>query len=399
MILTVTALRPPWARAQAIGERSPFDVEVDQNALDFADEQPGVDVDGFRMLPRAATSIAYDSNVFSSPAPRNERVVSITEAQLHLENEPGAYDLAADAFARTRRFIQQHDQDTTEYGASGSFDLDFNQESELSGHLLAQRRFESRDDIETPDIEQVSFYKEWDGDATYSHTFNRLLLGSTVSARRLDYEDPSQQYRDQSIYRGEVHSAYGFGGGLSLTGSAYYLADDYRYSTPSAVSADTAGALAGVRLSIPDIVDLQFAVGYFRRNFDRQIGDISGLTIRGTATYQLTRLTTVRADLIREDAPTRVVGAFGKIRTDGSLDLRHSYSRTLNLYVRGRVIEDQFDVVNRTDRTFQAQAGATWLFSRRLVFAAEYDYATRNSSLISESFGRHVFSVSIIGRY
>lgn len=399
VLLGALASPLPCAWAQATGERPALDFDTGRGGLDFTDEQPGIRAGSFRLLPSAAIATAYDSNVFASPAPREEEALSIAEAKLHLENEAGALAIAGDAFVRGRRFMQAHDQDTMEYGASGALEAQFNTQNEISGGLLVQRRFESRNEIETPDFRAVSYYKEWRGDLSYLRTFNRFALRSTLNGRRLDYEEPSQAFRDRSIYRGELRGTYDFRNGAAMIGAGYYSKDDYRIPSPLVASAETAGALLGARLSVPDIADLELTGGYFRRTFTQQPGGLSGISIRGALTLRPTRLTTVRADVVREDAATRVVGAFGKIRTNSSLEVRHAYSRSLDLYVRGRFIVDEFEAARPTYRTCLAEFGATWLLSRRYVIAAAYEYAGRDSAAIGDNFVRHVTSVSLLGRF
>lgn len=400
MVLLETLAAPlARAQAQAMGQQSALGFDAEQRGLDFRSEQPGVRAGSFRLLPSAAVSMAYDSNIFAAPAPREEAALSIAEAKLHLQNEPGVLALEGEAFVRGRRFMEAHDQDTTEYGASVAAESQPNAQSEFSGRMLAQRRFESRNEIETPNFRAVSYYQEWRGDLGYWRAFNRFALRATLSGRRLDYEEPSQAFRDRSSYRAELRGTYDLRNAVSMIGTGYYSEEDYRILSPLAASAQTAGTLAGARLSLPDVADLELMGGYFHRTFAQQRGEISGLSVRGSLTLRPTRLTTVRADVVREDAATRVVGAFGKIRTDGSLEIRHAYSRTLDLHASSRFIVDEFAAARRTDRTLLAQVGATWLLSSRYVIAAAYEYAGRDSAATGESFVRHLTSVSLLGRF
>jgi len=399
LAMLAAAAPVPRAWPHAIGEQSPLDFDADRGTIDFQDEQAGVRAGSLRLLPSAAGSVAYDSNVFASPTARDAQVLSLLEGQLHLENDPGASQFAGDGFARTRRFREAHDQDTTEYGVSTSLDTLLGSGNEFSGAVLAQRRFESRAEVETPDIRSVSFYDESRASLSYSHTFNHLALRSTVSGQRFDFAESSERIRDRASYRGELGAAYQLHNGFSWIGSGYYSEDDYRFASPFTASAETVGAMAGVRLNVPDIADFELSGGYFQRHFAGDLGEISGLSLSGSLTWHPTRLLIVRADLQRQDAPTRVTGAFGKVRTSGTLGVLHSYSRSVELYARGRIIEDRFDIIRESVRTFSTETGATWMLSRRYVLAAEYDYATRTSAAIDSSFARHLLSLSLIGRF
>jgi hypothetical protein len=396
----LVAAHAPHARASGIGERSPLEFDEVRSVAEFDEEAPGVRAGNFNVRPAAALSMAHDSNLFAKSGPHDDDSLSIAEAQVRAENEAGVVDVAARAFARARRYLHASDQDTTEFGGSAALSAEPTANDTWSAHLVAQRRFESRTDIETPDIAAVSFYREWRGDLRYSHEFSRFTLSSAMSARRIEYEQASQEFRDLATYGGEIGGSYELRNGVSLIASSYYSRDDYRSESPLVASAETVGALAGVRVNIPEIAEVELAGGHFRRTFAQQPGAISGLSARGSVTLHPTRLTRVRADLVREDQPTAVAGALGKVRTVSSVAVDHSYSRNFALYARGSLISDAFDGAQPSARTWLTEAGGAWLYSRRYLVAVEYDYASRNAPTAPDSgFVRNMVSVTFVGRY
>jgi hypothetical protein len=405
LALLVTPLLPlarVWA--QAIGDRPVLKVNgspdyATQDRYDFPEDQTGIRAGPFELLPSAAATVAYDSNVFASPAPHRESALSITQALVHVTSEPGGIlNLDGAAYVRARRFTASSDQNTAEYGGSAAVDVDLSAQDELTGSILAQHRFEARTDIETPNIQRVSLYDEWLGNVSYAHAYNRLRMTYTLVGDQLDYADASQRYRDRSYYQGGFTAAYELPSGISIIATGYHSEDDYRFVTPNIAGGETTGAQLGVSLTIPEVIELEMTAGYLRRNFAKNLGEISGLSMRGSMVLYLTRLTTLRADLTRDDQPTRIPGAYGKIRTDALLEVGHAYSRSLNLYARARVVVDDFQTARRTDTTYLGEIGAFCEISRRFVLAAEYDFSERNSPVRSAGFLQHLMSVSLIGR-
>lgn len=384
--------------AQPIGEQTPPGFDSSSQAYVAPDDALGIPLGAFRLAPSAEMSAAYDSNPLAVPDGRAEDSLLVAQTQLHLASDSSAFDLGGDVFFRARRFADARDQNTHEYGVSASMDAQINGHNEIGGRLFSQRRFESRTEIETPDFEPVSFYNESQADFVYQHIFNRLSLRALVSVRQLQYERSDQRYRDLFNGRGELRGAYDLRNGVSLLGMGYYSQNEYRFSSPSVASSQTVGALVGVGMEIPQIARFELAAGYFRRSLASQLGETSGVSMRGSAVLQFTPLTTLRADLMRQDAPTRIPGAFGKVRTVGSVDVNHAYSRNLDFYLRGRATIDEFDRIHRTDRTFIAELGAARRLSPRLAVAAEYHYASRSSISAAEAFTRHVIGVSIFAR-
>jgi hypothetical protein len=178
---------------------------------------------------------------------------------------------------------------------------------------------------------------------------------------------------------------------------AYHSDDRYRRPDPAALSASASGALLGVSVQATEVIELELAAGYYRRRFADSVGSDSGLTVRGSLNWWPTRLLTVRAELLRDAASTRIPGAVGKIRTDGTIEVADQYTRRANLFARGRMIVDQFDTIGRTDRTYVGGVGANRLLGSHLVLSAEYDYASRHSA--TAAFVRHVISLSLRREY
>ena len=135
-----------------------------------------------------------------------------------------------------------------------------------------------------------------------------------------------------------------------------------------------------------------------RRNFDQHLGEIAGLSVVGSMILYPTELTTLRANVSRQDQPTRIPGAYGKVRTDSMLEIGHAYSQTLNLYARARVVLDDFATLRRTDTTYLGEIGAFYEVSRGFVVGIEYDISERSSAVESSSFLQHLVGISFAAR-
>ena len=299
------------------------------------------------------------------------------------DHQPGTWDPEGAAFARQRRFTDASDQNTTEYGGCELGD-------EIDGSVLAQRRFEARTDIETPDISPVSLYDQWLGTFSHIHTYNRLQLNYTVLAQQFDYLDASQRYRDRAFYEGEMTATYQLPNTVSILSTVFHSEDDYRFDNPAVAGGETTGVRTGAHVSIAEIAEFELTGGYFRREFAEHLGEISGLTVTGSVILYPTRLTTLRADVSRQDQPTRIPGAYGKVRTDSLLEVGHSYSPRLNLYARARVVADDFTTLHRTDMTYLGEIGAFYEISRGMVLGFEYDVSERSSAVPTANFLQHL---------
>jgi hypothetical protein len=395
----VLTLRLPHAWAQTQDERSPLDYDPSAPLLTFQDEIPGFRAGSFRWYPSATLSAGYDSNVLASQRDRSEDAMSVAQGLIRIDNESDVWGISGLGFVRARRFLDTARADTNEYGAAAKLDANLSSRDELLAEFAGQRRFEARTEIETPDFPLVSYYNEYRGNIAEQHTFNQLTTRLTVGARRLEYADSTQEFRNRWSYSGELRAAYLFHSGWSWLGTGYFGRDDYTRPSPLIDSASTTGGLAGIHFESPELLELEISGGPFKRKYAGGRGDLTGISVRAILAWQPTRLMIVRAQVIREDQATRVAGVLGKVRTTAGLQVDHSYSPNVSLYLRARTIFDDYDVIKRTDITYTAEAGMDVLLTRNYVFTLSYDYASRSSHIFNDSFQRHVASLSLTRRF
>ena len=386
------------AGAQSLAPRSPLAPANGDDVLAADESNPGIRAGGFDIRGAAGISFGYDSNVYATEGGPQAEPLSVGEALVRADNQSERRLVFASAFLRARRFSETHDQDTTEFGIATGIDSWLGSQNHLSGGVSAERNYESRTDIETPTSIPVSLYDAFNGQLAYAHIFNRFSLESEISAARDAYDDATQQFRDRSLYRGELRGAYQFRSGLAWVVTGYYNRDEYDDPSPITASANTTGALLGVRMTVREVIDLELGGGYFTRSFDNGAADLSGVALRGSLAWHPTQLTSVRADVQRSDEPTQVAGAFGKVRTDTLFEVNHQYSRNLHLYAGVRAVFDAFHIIERNDRLYLGEFGAHYFFGRHSVVRFTYDFGSRSNATPDADFVKHVAMLSFIGR-
>jgi hypothetical protein len=386
------------AHGQAPGTDSPLERTRADELLEAPDGSAGFSAGGFELRAAAGMSFAYDSNVFAEDTPRTESPLAVGEILLRADNDALRRRLGLDAFVRTRQYEDHGELDATEFGAAGTFDWQPESRNSLRLSADAQRRVEPRTDIETPTDIPVSLYDDLSLQAAGEHTFNRLALRLTLDARRESYLEDSQAFRDLDQLDVQLRAAWQLRGNLAWTLTGYYDRDDFDTPSPSTESARTRGALLGVDYTKPDILELEFAAGYFARHFEAGSQPVDGLALRGTLAWYPTRLTHLRVELQRTDEPTQIPGAFSKVRSYLSVELGHEYARNLGLFAGARVVVDDFESLSRTDRLYQGELGVSYAAGRHALLRAGWRYAARAESTPERDFVRHLFNVSFVGR-
>ena len=397
-MLGVALLFATAAQAQSLAPRALFMDDRGAELFDTEGAEGGLRAGSFDVRAAAGVSFGVDSNVYAVPDAGDADNVATGEALVRAVNESPTRDILGMAFVRARRFEEARDQDATEFGALARYDGWIDPQNRLIAGFTAEHGIESRNDVETPTTVALSPYDDLRLGLTHTHVFNRFALDTRLDARRLQYDAGSQEYRDRSQYRAELRGAYQLRSNLSWVVTGYFNRDDFDDPTEFTLPADTVGGLVGLHFDVSELVELELGAGYFERSYDGLADPLDGISFRGSMLWHPTRLTTVRAQVLRTDAPTHIEGAYAKVRNDAVLQLTHEYSRNLVLHAGMRFIADDFEVIDRLDTSWLAELGATFAFGRHSVLRFSYDYGTRDHDDAQRSFDRHIASLSYIMR-
>src|SRR5882757_5169785 len=151
----------PYALSQTPDERSPLDEHLNVALLAGEEEPAGIRAGPLRVYPSATISAGYDSNVLATQGSRIADEISVGQGVVHVNNESDKLAMGGTAFVRARRFLDTPEADTNEYGLATDFDAALGSQDELTGLLLAQRKFEARTEVETPNNIDVSYFNEF----------------------------------------------------------------------------------------------------------------------------------------------------------------------------------------------------------------------------------------------
>jgi uncharacterized protein (PEP-CTERM system associated) len=116
---------------------------------------------------------------------------------------------------------------------------------------------------------------------------------------------------------------------------------------------------------------------------------------RGSLTWEITRLTELKAEIIRRVAPTNIAGASSKIQTLSQVRVRHELLPDLFLTVEGAYFRENFEELSRDDDNYRFRAGAEYLINRFLSVGIGYHFRNRDSDDSARDFKRNVVRLAI----
>ena len=366
-LLALLGLIANPAMSQSLVPRALFVDDRGAELFDTEGAEGGIRAGSFDIRAAAGLSFGLDSNAYAQPNAERAQSTATGEALVRATNHSANRDILGLAYVRARRYENARDLDATEFGAVGSYDGWVGPQDRITAGFDAERTIESRTDIETPTAIPLSLYDNLHAGVAHTHVFNRVSIESRLDARTLQYDAPSEAARDRAQYRAELSGAYAVRSNMSWLITGYYNRDEFDDPSLVSPSASTVGGLLGARFDVRDLIQLEFGAGYFERRYDNTFEPLSGIAIRGSLTWHPTQLTSLRAQALRTDAPTRIAGAVGKVRNDALFEINHEYSRTLLLHAGARFIADDFSGIDRTDTAWLAELGCTWSFGRHSV--------------------------------
>ena len=229
-----------------------------------------------------------------------------------------------------------------------------------------------------------------------------MQVGGAVQA--LDYDDVKaldnsiidQDIRDGHVYTGVVKLAYEFSPGYRVFGLVEGNQRDFGDDIIDDRDSKGIEGRAGLEFEVTHLIKGEVSAGYFEQDYD-QVGfaNTSGMAFKGGLLWNPTQLMTVNLSGERRISETSVAGSSGHV--DTILSSRVDYEIMRNLIGSPFInytIED-YEGVDREDKTLQAGVNLQWLINRNLSAGAFYTYTTKDSNLDTFDYDKNVVGGSL----
>lgn len=407
LALTTALCTPSIVAAQSGQEPNP-NVTVQERARPDYDPL-GIHAGSFFIYPSLTVEGAYDSNVFATEDDEEDDVFATVSPRIAAQSDFNRHALNFSVGAEGAAYEEFDDNNYLDFFGDASGRLDITRNDILSGALGLSRLHEGR---ESPDSvgagEDVTEYWQQVARLGYRRNFNRVfaLLGGDIT--RFDFQDSgdiNQDDRDRNQYRSRLRLGYSIS--ERLAGFVEGIYDIRRYDqTPNdaGVDRDSEGyaVRAGTEIDITGILFGELAAGYTHRSYnDNELDSFSGVGGSGKLTWNVTPLTSVIFEARGEIEETTVVvdgdPASGSFEKAVSIDVTHELLRNVLLNGNLAFLRDDFEGTDRTDNTFQAGAGVTYLINRNLSLDATYRFSTRDSDTAAD-YTRNIVRLGVTAR-
>lgn len=362
----------------------------------------GIDLGGFRLFPRAAITESYDDNIFAEDSGTKADLITSTTAALLAESEWSRHALSVEARLRHQKFLDNDDQDRTEYLVRPSLRLDLAERSEATLSTEYSRRTVGRDDPEDGGDEDPTEFDRFETRGEVIGRANRTFFGLNGQLRRDDYIAGRDSDRDRSEYRFGLPLGYEVSAMTDVVLEPFLRWRDFDEldSTGADRDARATGATVGVDTELTSLVHFNFDVGFIANDFqDDRFDDNVDLIFGGEVVWYATGMTTVKAKAARRDISTSQPGASSKTQSNFGVEVQHELRRNILLGGEINYINDDFREIDRSDDRGVFSLSAEYLLNNYVSVAADYRYEQRWSDAGNEDFSRNIVTLGLRTRF
>ena len=359
----------------------------------------------FLVWPNLTLEQEYNDNVFASDQNTQSDFATVLRPSIIVKKDVRRHEFVLSLNSEIRRYLDLETEEIENYQAD--FEANFEVQSGTNiplvlsysdGHIrrTAQRR-SSFDDIPISPLRVQSYSIE----TGINHKPNRLGLSLLGSFRATDLENTTLQNGNFSLRSNRNLNAY------TLTGRASYeTSTNFEPYIETTLGRDIfVNELPGARTRNNHYFRTLFGSsfnykglvygfaglgGELRRFDDSDVDDSVGLSFDSQISWEPQVKTKIDLDLSRQRFEANEVVA-GITETQSGLQLTHELRRNLFARLTGRFDVDEFEEVNRTDKTISTGISLHYISGPRLQIGANYNFVTRNSTLSGIDLNNNIF--------
>lgn len=369
-------------------------------------ERRALHAGSWTIMPEIQLSATADSNIFATSANEEEDVIFIAEPKVMFERKSDELQINADVHGAIRQYAENTGENINLYGGGAALKYKVDMAQTLSAGARFERTFQRRDDPERNDDLNLPLtpIANISADAGYSYRPGRLGVEARGGFAKTDFDEPIDDERDMTAYRGSVRGLAGLSSRIDAFVEGYAAWRDFRLPVDnSGVDRDgeTYGVNAGVALDFTDKLTGEIGAGVFRARFDDPaLDEFTGIGASGALTWQPRARTALVLNVFRGDVATNRVGASGRVDSRASLrvfqEIRHNLRGRIEAGYRHGEFRGASD---RTQDDFKAGAAVEYMISRSLAAEVGYTFSNRDATSALVEFTAHQLGFALIARY
>jgi len=371
----------------------------------------GVRMGGFLVQPSLALSGTYDSNVFAVqsgqpgvPVKGDFFLTAIPAIGVKSDWNQDAIGFTMTGAFKKYASLSTEDVNNFQTEVSGRYDI-ANGEY-LSTDAIYQLLHEDRSSPNAVTTAKNPIeYKVMGGDLAYVRQRGRLGLRVDATLTSYDFNNAStasdvtivQNWRDRNEFVVAPRLNYEIQPGYNAFIRAIGNERQYFSQEPGAgphgenLRRNSHGweVDGGTAIEITRITTAELYVGYTKQSYENPLfKSPQGFAFGGNLIWNVTPITSVKANFSEAVAETTLVQASSSLETNATATIEHELLRNLLLLGSAGFTRDVYQGNPRRDDTFGFDAGARYLLNRAWTATLDLNYSERNSNVPGGGYTR-----------
>ncbi|MEH6710194.1 MAG: outer membrane beta-barrel protein [Paraglaciecola polaris] len=370
----------------------------------FAQEEVGIDLGAFELVPTLTTTVGFNDNVTRSNDEGIDSWFSTVVPKFTLINNFGLNSLRLGYQLSRGDYYSSSADDFTDHLLFASLDYEFNSRHRIKSSINFEDGHDDRgerysigrgDELTSPDE-----YKESDVDFTYSYgaLSAQGRLDINVNYRDLDYKLGTDEYliRDRSYSEIGGTFYYNIGATTDLLFETTLTDVDYAFTPVGSNTLDSieTSYLVGAQWQSTASTSGYAKIGYQDKDFDAAGREsFSGLKWQAGVVWEPIDRATFILDTQNETRETNGEGNFIR-RKDVSLQWRHEWLQRLRTQAGVAVGNDDYEGSGRSDDITDWNLAVIYEFQRWLTFNLGYTYSERDSNSNIIDYDQNIYRLT-----
>jgi hypothetical protein len=377
--------------AMAVPQAQAFDNALVQGVGDRPNPDyaaPGGRIGTFIVRPSLALLQTYDDNIFRESNKTGDFITEIKPSAT-MQTDWNLHQIKAGASANFGRYRDHGSEDYRDhsYFLAGRLDVDYG--TYFSAELREEMRHEDRGALDDPDgdrpvkytdrskkfdfMRDLSILKLYISSAFHSFKFRNGEASGTVI-------DNSTRNRNETTLQARL--ALGLTDHYEIFLDGRYNRRKYDVSSTSFRNSHGYEVRTGMAMNITGITRGDIFVGHMNRNYDGTgFQNINALNYGGSLLWNITEITSLRAQMDRQVLETSLANLSGLVRTGASVEIEHSPRENIIYQANVEMNEDAYrgaNAASRDNTTYRAGLGADYKMNPNMTAGLNYDYIRRD---------------------
>jgi hypothetical protein len=372
----------------------------------------GVRMGSFLMFPKLTVNETYDTNIFKTETGPDEDFITDIEPSLSLRSDWNSHSLRFDAKGNIGRFASSSDDDYEKADFKVRGRIDATKALTLNGEARHKLTTEERggDDVGTDAAAPVEGTQTtFKGSAKFKP--NRVGITISGDTNNYDIDDnltiagatTNNDDRDRQEWTGAVRLGYDIQENYEAFGKITYNLRDYEDAVDDGgLNRDSDGynIQAGLAIDLSNLVRVDIGAGWMEQSYDdATLETISGYSADVTIRWNVTSLTTVRANASRSIDETTTAGVSGLLVSKASFGVDQEFLRNLIASADVNFTNQDYRGDTREDDKITASAGLKYKLNRNIFANAKYTYEDRDSNQAGSDYDKQLFLVTLGGQF